>query len=115
MASIGQAGEKDERVSPGLLMTKLHPPRARTRTGVRERLLEQLRPGDGVKLTVVAAPAGSGKTTLLGAWHDIESTRRPVGWVTLDEGDADPVVLWVHVLAALREACPIHRRGVSPG
>jgi LuxR family maltose regulon positive regulatory protein len=59
-----------------------------------------------VKLTVVAAPAGCGKTTLLGAWCEAEERRRPVGWVTLDDGDNDAVVLWTHVLEALRRACP---------
>jgi LuxR family maltose regulon positive regulatory protein len=59
-----------------------------------------------VRLIVVAAPAGSGKTTLLGAWREAEAPRLPVAWVTLDEGDADPVVLWSHVLEALRRARP---------
>jgi LuxR family maltose regulon positive regulatory protein len=72
----------------------------------RGRLLERLRPKPGVKLTVLAAPAGCGKTTLLGMWRDIEARRRAVAWVTLDEGDNDPVVLWSHVLEALRRVCP---------
>ena len=73
---------------------------------VRRRLLERLQPGNGVKLAVVAAPAGCGKTTLLAAWREAASTHRPVAWVTLDEGDDDPVVLWAHVLEALRRVCP---------
>jgi LuxR family maltose regulon positive regulatory protein len=96
--------------SPALLMTKLHPPPSREQTVARERLVERLRPRDGVKLTVIAAPAGCGKTTLLGMWRDVEATVRPVAWVTLDEGDNDPVVLWSHVLEALRRVCP----GVGP-
>src|SRR5207247_8264775 len=91
---------------PALLMTKLHPPPSREQTVARERLVERLRPGDGVKLTVIAAPAGCGKTTLLGMWRDVEATVRPVAWVTLDEGDNDPVVLWSHLLEALRRVCP---------
>jgi LuxR family maltose regulon positive regulatory protein len=90
----------------GVLLTKLHPPTARSQWVARERLIERLRPEPGVKLTVVVAPAGSGKTTLLGAWQGIEAARRPVGWVTLDEGDNDPVVLWLHALEALRRLCP---------
>jgi LuxR family maltose regulon positive regulatory protein len=78
----------------------------REQTLVRDRLIERLRPGAGVKLAVVAAPAGCGKTTLLAAWREAESERRPVAWVTLDEGDDDPVVLWAHVLAALRRIRP---------
>jgi LuxR family maltose regulon positive regulatory protein len=91
---------------PPLLLTKLRPPAGREQTLRRDRLLERLRREPGVKLTIVAAPAGSGKTTLLGMWHDIEANRRPVAWVTLDRGDNDPIVLWSHVLEALRRVCP---------
>jgi LuxR family maltose regulon positive regulatory protein len=87
-------------------MTKLRPPPARKQWVHRERLLEQLRPEPGVRLTAVVAPAGSGKTTLLTAWCDTESGRRPVGWVSLDEGDNDLVSLWSHAFEALRQACP---------
>jgi LuxR family maltose regulon positive regulatory protein len=96
----------EESGSAGVLLTKLHPPTARSQWVSRERLIERLRPAPGVRLTVVIAPAGSGKTTLLGAWVEIEAARRPVGWVSLDEGDNDPVVLWSHALEALRRVCP---------
>jgi ATP/maltotriose-dependent transcriptional regulator MalT len=89
-----------------LLLTKLHPPPQREQTVARDRLVQRLRPRPGVKLTVVAAPAGCGKTTLLGAWREAEARRRPVAWVTLDEGDNDAVVLWTHVLEALWRVCP---------
>jgi LuxR family maltose regulon positive regulatory protein len=92
--------------APALLLTKLHPPPVREQTVGRERLIERLRPRAGVKLAVVAAPAGCGKTTLLAAWRDAEARNRPVAWVTLDQGDNDPVVLWSHVLEALRRVCP---------
>jgi LuxR family maltose regulon positive regulatory protein len=95
---------------PGLLVTKLHPPPARHQMVVRDRLLERLRPVPGLKLTVVAAPAGCGKTTLLGTWRELEATQRPLAWLTLDEGDNDPVVLWSHVLETLHRECP----AVSP-
>jgi ATP/maltotriose-dependent transcriptional regulator MalT len=91
--------------SPPLLLTKLHPPARRDQTVVRERLVERLRASAGVKLTVVAAPAGCGKTTLLGTWRDVEEAL-PVAWLTLDEGDNDSVVLWLHVLEALRRVRP---------
>jgi len=92
--------------TPALVLTKLHPPPRREQSVARERLAERLRPRSGVRLTVVAAPAGCGKTTLLGMWHDAEASRRSVAWVTVDERDNDPVVLWSHVLEALRRACP---------
>jgi LuxR family maltose regulon positive regulatory protein len=87
-------------------MTKLHPPPAREHTLARERLVERLRTRPGIKLTVVAAPAGYGKSTLLGTWYELEGATGPAAWLTLDEGDDDPVVLWSHVLEALRRACP---------
>jgi ATP/maltotriose-dependent transcriptional regulator MalT len=62
----------------------------------------------------VACPAGFGKTTLLAAWHEAEAARKPVGWLTLDEGDDDPVVLWSYVIEALRRVCPALSLPVSP-
>lgn len=100
--------------SPGMLLTKLHPPPARDQTVVRSRLLDRLRPQAETKLIVIAAPAGYGKTTLVGTWRELETERRPVGWVTLDEGDNDSVVLWSHVLEAIYQACPRVRSSVPP-
>lgn len=91
---------------PPLVVTKLDPPAAREQTVVRERLFERLQPGPGVKLIVVAAPAGSGKTTLLGMWRRAQRDARHVAWLSLEQEDNDPVVLWAHVLEALRRACP---------
>ena len=99
---------------PELLETKLNPPTRRPQAVARDRLLERLRPAAGVKVVLVAAPAGCGKTTLLGMWRDREATRRPVGWLSVDEGDNDVVVLWSHVLEALRRACPAIDVPVEP-
>ena len=99
---------------PPLLMTKVHPPPRRDQTVARDRLIERLRADAGTKLTVVAAPAGYGKTTLLGAWRELEEATRPVAWVTLDEDDNDPVVLWSYIVEALRRACPSLELRVSP-
>ncbi len=81
---------------------------------MRPRLVDRLQAGPEIKLTVVAAPAGSGKTTLLGSWREAQEARRPVAWLTLDEGDNDPVVLWSYVLAALRDVCPSLAVSSSP-
>lgn len=90
---------------PGVLVTKLHAPVVRDQTVVRQRLLDALQPRPAIKLTVVAAPAGYGKSTLLAMWRELEASRRSAAWVTLDERDNDPVVLWLHIMEALTRAC----------
>ena len=62
----------------------------------------------------MACPAGYGKTTLLAEWQEAEAARKPVAWLTLDEGDNDPVVLWSYVIEALRRACPAISLPASP-
>ena len=98
---------------PILVGTKLHPPSVRELTIPRERLLERLRSGSDRRLTLVACPAGFGKTTLLAAWREAEAARKPVAWLTLDEGDNDPVVLWSYVIEALRRASPAVARSAA--
>jgi LuxR family transcriptional regulator, maltose regulon positive regulatory protein len=99
----GPTGRPD---TPLLLVTKLHPPFVPAQTIARERLFERLRGGRGLRLSLVACPAGFGKSTLLAAWRESESRERPVAWVTLDEGDDDAVVLWLHVIEALCRVSP---------
>lgn len=91
---------------PPLLTTKLRPPTGREQTVVRDPLLERLNAPAGAKLTVVAAPAGYGKTTLLGDWRESGAPDEPIAWLSLDEGDNDPVVLWSYVIEALTRGCP---------
>ena len=114
MISTSESVQREARSATpaGLLETKLHPPLARAQTVVRDRLLERLRPDPGVKLLLVAAPAGCGKTTLLGMWR--EAGQRPVAWLTLDDGDNDAVVLWSHVIEALRRVLPAIDVPVAP-
>ena len=96
-----------------LVGTKLRPPCARGQSIQRERLLEHFRRGADRRLVLVACPAGFGKTTLLSAWYEAESDQRRIAWLTLDEGDNDPVVLWSHAIAALRRALPHLARSKS--
>jgi ATP/maltotriose-dependent transcriptional regulator MalT len=91
---------------PPLLTTKLHPPAGREQTVLRVRLVKRLQAPAGTKLTALAAPAGYGKTTLLGAWRELQAPQQPIAWLTIDEGDNDPAVLWSYVAAALAKACP---------
>jgi LuxR family transcriptional regulator, maltose regulon positive regulatory protein len=72
----------------------------------RRRLVDRLREGRDRRLTLVCAPAGYGKTTLLGQWQAEDRQRTPFVWVSLDEGDADPVKLWHHIIFGLREIHP---------
>jgi len=99
---------------PVLIATKLRPPAVRDQVIPRERLLGPLRAGPGLRLSLVACPAGYGKTTLLAAWREAEAGRKPVAWLTLDEGDNDPVVFWSYVIEALRGVCPAISLPVSP-
>ncbi|MFC4301980.1 LuxR C-terminal-related transcriptional regulator [Cohnella boryungensis] len=52
------------------------------------------------KLTLVSAQAGFGKTTLVAEWA--AGCGRPVAWLSLDEGDNDPVRFLHYLVAALR-------------
>ena len=99
---------------PVLVATKLRPPAVRDQMVPRERLMERLRTASSRGLSLVACPAGFGKTTLLAAWHKAEAARKPMAWLTLDEGDDDPVVLWSYVIEALRGVCPAIGQSASP-
>lgn len=87
-----------------LLLTKLHVPRPAHSLVSRARLLERLNAAAERRLTLLSAPPGFGKTTLLGEWASRHSG--PVGWVSLDEADNDPVRFWSYIVAALEPGCP---------
>ncbi len=86
----------------GLLATKLHPPRGRGEWVVRARLDESLRNGVERRLTLISAPAGSGKTSAVVDW--LARSGVVAGWLSLDEGDRDPVRFLRHLLAAVGHA-----------
>jgi ATP/maltotriose-dependent transcriptional regulator MalT len=87
-----------------LLATKMTIPRLRPGRIDRPRLLRQLHAATSRELVLVCAPAGFGKSTLLADW--VRSDPRPVAWLSLDEGDNDPVRFWRHVAAALDTVRP---------
>jgi ATP/maltotriose-dependent transcriptional regulator MalT len=87
-----------------LLATKLHVPQTRRGFVARPRLVDRLAQAQGGELTLVCAPAGFGKTALLADWARRDP--RPVAWLSLDEGDDDPVRFWRHVAAALDQVRP---------
>ncbi|HEY7429930.1 MAG TPA: LuxR C-terminal-related transcriptional regulator [Streptosporangiaceae bacterium] len=53
-------------------------------------------------LTVVSGPPGAGKTMALAIWAAAQAGH--VAWVSLDEYDDRPGILWSYALAALRRA-----------
>ncbi len=86
-----------------LLSTKLAPPRLRSPVVSRAALLARLDEGLERKLTLLAAPAGSGKTTLVSEWSATRDEQFPVAWLSLDEGDNDPVRFWRYLIAACQK------------
>src|SRR5215211_1343329 len=82
-----------------LLGTKLYIPRARSNRVPRPRLLGRL--SSTRPLTLLVAPAGFGKTTLLSDW--ISQSECRVTWLSLEEGDNDPIRFWVYIIAALQK------------
>src|SRR5512141_1438897 len=85
-----------------ILATKLYVPRPRPKVVSRPRLIERLNEGLSAshKLTLISAPAGFGKTTLVSDW--VASCGRPVAWLSLDEGDGDPIRFLAYVVAAVQ-------------
>lgn len=83
-----------------LLETKFYLPKWHSGLVSRPRLLEHIHPQR--KLTLVSAPAGFGKTTLLAEWS-AAVPNRPIAWVSLDQGDNDPVFFWTYLITALQQ------------
>ena len=76
------------------------------------RLFERLNEGlaKGRKLTLISAPAGFGKTTLVSEW--IATCKTPAAWLSLDEGDNDPVRFLAYLVSALQIHLPKIGAGV---
>src|SRR5438105_10319173 len=83
-----------------VLATKLYIPPPPPQVVPRPRLIERLDDGLHRKLTLISAPAGFGKTTLLSTW--VAGCRRPVAWLSLDEGDNELTRFLIHLVASLR-------------
>lgn len=95
-------------MSVPLLTTKLYIPPPRPGLVPRPRLTKLLEAGLRGKLTLVSAPAGYGKTTLVSEWihqkEEIHADR--VAWLSLDEGDNNPVRFFSHFILALQGIHP---------
>jgi LuxR family maltose regulon positive regulatory protein len=86
----------------GILETKIVVPRRTHPLVARPQLIDRLTADADIPLVAVIGPAGYGKTTLLS--QIAASDRRAVAWLTLDERDADPMVLLPYVAAAVDRA-----------
>jgi LuxR family maltose regulon positive regulatory protein len=93
-----------------VLASKLYIPQPRPRLVLRPRLIDRLEEGQQSRLTLVSAPAGFGKSTLLSEW--VAGGHRPVAWLSLDEGDADPFRFLAYLVAALQTIAPGIGQGV---
>lgn len=87
-----------------LVVTKLYIPPTRPNLVARPRLLAQLDEGlrAGKRLALLSAPAGFGKTTLITEW--VCAAAREIAWLSLDEGDNDPLHFLAYLIAALQQA-----------
>ncbi len=88
------------RMSLSLLSTKRYIPPPRVDMVSRPHLIEKLlsgvdRPGC---FTLVSGPAGFGKTTLLSEFAS--RFKGSTAWVSLDEGDNDPIRFWTYLITA---------------
>jgi LuxR family maltose regulon positive regulatory protein len=91
---LAAPGARDE-----LLGTKVSLPRTRPDRLARSRLVQRLGEGMGRPLVLACTPAGFGKTTLLADWA--ADATLPVGWLSLDPDDNEPMRFWRYVVAAL--------------
>ncbi len=82
---------------PGLIQTKLVPPRVPSTVVRRRRLHDRLDDHHG-GVILVSAPAGFGKTVLVLDW--LASRGLPTGWLSVDPFDNDPARFLAHLGAA---------------
>jgi LuxR family maltose regulon positive regulatory protein len=91
-----------------VLATKLYVPPIQANLVRRPRLVQVLESGyqAGKRVTLVSAPAGFGKTTLIREWITDTSQKKPFGWLSLDDGDNDPVRFLVYLVSAIQKVRP---------
>lgn len=87
-----------------LLSTKLNRPTVVGDLVCRNRLHDRMDASLECPLTLVSAPAGYGKSMLASHWA--ESLEIPLGWVSLDESDADLFGFLRYFVAAVETVFP---------
>ncbi len=99
--------DESKRFQDQLLTTKFFVPAPSHALISRARLLALLDGGLSRPLILISAPAGFGKSTLIAAWVQSKPAGSPqIAWVSLDEGDNDPLQFWRYVLTALERCQP---------
>ena len=115
-------------MSMPILATKLYIPPPRPTLVRRPRLLARLNAALTHKVTLISAPAGYGKTTLVSSWiadfglpildcrldtpenlsikNQKSNIKHQVAWLSLDEGDNDPIRFLTYLVAALQTLAP---------
>ena len=85
-----------------LLKTKLYISPPGVDSIERPRLITLMNEGfkPGKKVTIVSAPLGYGKTTLVSGW--LSGAGHNFAWVSLDQGDNDPVRFFTYLIAAFK-------------
>jgi len=87
-----------------ILRSKITMPAAPDWAVPRPRLDRMIADGVQGPLTALMGPPGMGKTLAMASWAAGNQSSSRVAWVTLDEFDNRPRVLWSYVTAALRRA-----------
>ena len=87
-----------------ILRSKITMPVAPDWAVPRPRLDQLIADGVQGPLTALMGPPGMGKTLAMASWAAGNQSSSRVAWVTLDEFDNRPRVLWGYVMTALRRA-----------
>ena len=96
--------QNTDEIDATLLVTKLHVPPPCQILVPRPRLTVALSKALTSSLTLVSAPAGYGKTTLVSSWlRDSDVT---ASWLSLDDGDNDPIRFLQYFITALHRVVP---------
>jgi len=88
-----------------VLSTKLYIPPIHSSLVRRPRLVQVFENGyqTGKCVTLVSAPAGFGKTTIIREWLTATEPGKPFGWLSLDDGDNDPVRFLIYLVSAIQK------------
>jgi DNA-binding SARP family transcriptional activator len=99
--------------SPGVLRTRLLPPRLPPNSVGRPELVARVQRGFEGRVLALVAGAGYGKTTLL--VQALETAPTPWVWLSCDARLRSPEMLLTHVAAGIAEAFPGVASALPPG